>query len=71
MTNLRAANRVVEYLSGFCIVADVAPIEIRHHDLVATIGYEVVVVLPICKNEVSDAGVRAADQDDQRSEPPV
>ena len=46
MTNLRAAYEVRDYLRELGVKAEVDSIAIRHHDLVATIGYEVVVELP-------------------------
>jgi len=71
MTDLRAANESVAYLRGLGIDATVEPITLRYRDLTATIGYEVVVVVPKDEKEVPHARIRDAAQDDQRSEPPV
>ena len=72
MTDLRLANQSVAWLKReFGIDAVVEPITIRYRDLTATIGYELVLIVPDSESESADVGIRVAGEDNLGSEPPL
>ena len=71
LTDLRAANESVAYLRGLGIEAVVEPITLRYRDLTATIGYELVLIVPDSESESADVGIRVAGEDNLGSEPPL